>query len=120
MSVSKEVRVPFVDLKAQHRALQSELEAAFADIVRTAYFVGGPRVRQFEEEFAGFVGAPYAVGMSSGTSALELALKVAGIAPGDDVIVPANTFFATAEAVNNIGARPVFADVDAVTFHIDL
>jgi len=120
MSVSKEVRVPFVDLKAQHRALHGELEAAFVEIVRTAYFVGGPRVRQFEEEFAGFVGAPYAVGMSSGTSALELALKVAGIGPGDDVIVPANTFFATAEAVSNIGARPVFADVDAVTFHIDL
>jgi dTDP-4-amino-4,6-dideoxygalactose transaminase len=120
MSVSKEVRVPFVDLKAQHRGLEPELKAVFAEILTTAYFIGGPKVRRFEEEFASFVGAPYAVGMSSGTSALELALKVAGVGLGDDVIIPANTFFATAEAVSNIGARPVFADVDPVTFHIDL
>jgi len=120
MSVPAPVRVPFVDLKAQHRALRGELERSFAEIMESAHFIGGPKVERFEEEFADFVGARYAIGMSSGTSALELTLRAIGIGAADDVIVPANSFFATAEAVSNVGARPVFADVDALSFQIDL
>ena len=86
----------------------------------SGHFVGGEYVEKFEEEFARFTGAKYAVGLSSGTSALELALKAAGVVPGDEVIVPANSFFATAEAVSNVGAVPVFSDVDAKTFHLDV
>jgi len=120
MNTNVKVKVPFVDLKAQHRPLQNEIQKALSDIVESAYFVGGPRVQRFEEEFAAYVGTSFAIGLSSGTSALELALKAVGIGPGDDVIVPTNSFFATAEAVSNVGARPIFADVDPVTFHIDL
>jgi dTDP-4-amino-4,6-dideoxygalactose transaminase len=120
MNSNSKVKVPFVDLKAQHAPLVDDIQKAFREIVESAYFVGGPRVQRFEEEFAAYVGAEFAVGMSSGTAALELALKAIGIGPGDDVIVPANSFFATAEAVSNVGAQPVFADVDPVTFHIDI
>jgi dTDP-4-amino-4,6-dideoxygalactose transaminase len=120
MTSNVKVKVPFVDLKAQHRPLQDEIQKALSEIVESAYFVGGPRVQRFEEEFAAYVGTNFAVGMSSGTSAIELALKALGIGPGDDVIVPTNSFFATAEAVSNVGARPVFADADPVTYLIDL
>lgn len=120
MSETNSVRIPFVDLKAQHRALRAQLDRALAEILESAHFVGGKKVKQFEEEFAEFLGVPHVIGMSSGTSALELALKAIGIGTGDDVIVPANSFFATAEAVSNVGANPVFADVDVATFHIDL
>ena len=120
MSTTTELQVPFVDLKAQYATLKDEIRAALDDVLASAQFVGGPWVERFEEEFARFVGARYAVGVSSGTAALELALKTLGIGPGDEVMVPANSFFATAEAVSNAGARPVFADVDAKTFHLDI
>ena len=120
MKLKTSMRVPFVDLQAQHRSLQSQLQAAFNEILESAHFIGGSKVREFEEAFAEFVGASYCIGVSSGTSALELSLKALGLGSGDDVIVPANSFFATAEAVSNVGARPIFADVDAHTFHIDV
>ena len=104
--------VPFVDLGAQYATIHEEVNDAIRAVLASCHFVGGAYVEKFEEEFSRFVGAKYAVGVSSGTSALELALKAAGIGLGDDVIVPANSFFATAEAVSNVGARPVFADVD--------
>jgi dTDP-4-amino-4,6-dideoxygalactose transaminase len=112
--------VPFLDLKGQYRALAPEINREVARVLESAQFVGGPFVENFEQEFASYVGARHAVGVSSGTSALELALKVAGIGPGDEVLVPANTFFATAEAVSNVGAKPVFTDVDATSFHLDV
>jgi len=114
------LEVPFLDLKAQYRALAPEIKGAVADVLESAQFVGGPFVENFEQEFASYIGVRHAVGVSSGTSALELALKVAGIGPGDEVLVPANTFFATAEAVSNVGAKPVFTDVDAASFHLDI
>ena len=113
------MKVPFVDLKAQYHSLQREIHQALRKVLESAQFVGGIWVERFEEEFAAYVGTDYVVGVSSGTSALELALKAAGIGPLDDVIVPANSFFATAEAVSNVGAQPIFADVDAFTGHID-
>ena len=114
------LEVPFVDLKAQYGSIKDEVLDAVRRVFDSGHFVGGEFLDKFEEEFARFTGAKYAVGLSSGTSALELALKAAGIQPGDEVIVPANSFFATAEAVSNVGAVPVFADVKPETFHLDV
>ena len=120
MNPTLALEVPFLDLKAQYSKLEPEIRRAVESVLESTQFVGGPFVDNFEQEFASYIGARYAVGVSSGTSALELALKVAGIGPGDEVLVPANTFFATAEAVSNVGARPVFTDVDSVSFHLDV
>ena len=115
-----QLEVPFVDLKAQYNSIKEEVLDTIRRVLDSGHFVGGEYVEKFESEFARFTGAKYAVGVSSGTSALELALKAANIGPGNEVIVPANSFFATAEAVSNIGAVPVFSDVDAKTFHLDI
>lgn len=120
MTVAERVHVPFLDLKTQYLSIEKEIRATLDQVLESGYFVGGPWVEKFEEEFARFVGAKYAIGIASGTAALELALKALRIGPGDEVIVPANSFFATAEAVSNVGARPVFADVDESTFHLDV
>ena len=114
------LRVPFLDLKAQYVSIKEEIQEAVEAVLESCHFVGGEWVERFEDEFARFVGAKYAVSVGSGTAALELALKAAGIGPDDEVIVPTNSFFATAEAVSNVGARPVFADVDPATFHLDV
>jgi dTDP-4-amino-4,6-dideoxygalactose transaminase len=103
-------RVPFVDLKIQAVQLRAEYDAAFTSITERAAYTMGPELRQFEEAFAAFCGCDHAVGVSSGTDAVKLALIAAGVRPGDEVIVPANTFIATAEAVSHVGATPVFVD----------
>jgi dTDP-4-amino-4,6-dideoxygalactose transaminase len=113
------VRVPFLDLKTQFLSIKPEVEDAIHAVLNSGHFVGGKWVEKFEEEFSAFVGSRYTVAVANGTDALELALKAAGVGPGHEVIIPANTFFATAEAVSNIGATPVFVDVDPATFHID-
>jgi dTDP-3-amino-3,4,6-trideoxy-alpha-D-glucose transaminase len=120
LATAVKVHVPFVDLRGQYLTIREEIRAAIDDVLESTQFVGGKWVEKLEQEFARFVGAGHAVALSSGTAALELALKVAGIGPGHEVIVPANTFFATAEAVSNVGARPVFADVVPRTFHLDI
>jgi dTDP-4-amino-4,6-dideoxygalactose transaminase len=112
-------RVPFVDLKAQYSGLREEMNAAVLDVLETAHFVGGPALEKFEEEFASSVGAAYCVGVANGTDAITLAARAAGLGPGDEVLVPANSFFASAEAISNAGATPVFVDVDPLTFHMD-
>ena len=112
-------QVPFVDLKAQYSGLREEMNSAVLNVLETAYFVGGPILERFEQEFAAFVGAKYCVGVANGTDAITLAARAAGLGPGDEVLVPANSFFATAEAITNAGATPVFVDVDPVTFHMD-
>ena len=104
--------VPFVDLKAQYAALRTEIDPAIQEVLEAAYFVGGPVVERFESEFAAYCGAEFALGVANGTDAISLALRAAGLGPGDEVLVPANSFFASAEAVSNIGAVPVFVDVD--------
>ena len=111
--------VPFVDLLPIHRALLPDLRAAFERVVATASFVAGEEVTNFESALAELVGVPRAVGVGSGTAALHITLLAAGIGPGDEVILPPNTFFATAEAVMASGARPVFVDVDPGTALID-
>src|SRR5687768_7070712 len=106
------MRVPFVDLASQHAEIADEvrsgLEAVFAD----TSFVGGPSVARFEEEYAAHVGVDHCIGVANGTDALELALRAIGVRRGSEVILPANTFIATAEAVSRIGAVPVPVDVD--------
>ncbi len=118
-SLAVEVRVPFLDLKAQYASIKEEVGEAVHAVLDSGHFVGGEFVEEFEDAFARYVEAKYAVGVGSGTAALELALRAAGIRPGHEVIVPANSFFATAEAVSNVGATPVFADVHPWTFHLD-
>jgi len=112
--------VPFVDLKLQYSSIREQILDAVSRVLDSGHFIGGEYVERFEEQFARFTSARHAIGVSSGTAALELALKAFVIGPGDEVIVPANSFFATAEAVSNVGAAPVFADVDAATFHLDI
>jgi len=114
------VKVPFLDLQSQFESIREDIMDVLDRVFTSGQFVGGEWVEQFEEQFARFVGSRYAIGVSSGTSALELALKTAQVAAGDEVIVPANSFFATAEAVSNVGAKPVFADVDPRTYHLDV
>lgn len=119
MTTATQVRIPLIDLRAQYDFIREEVLTAVNGVLDSAQFVGGEWVDKFEEQFSRAVGSGYAVGVGSGTAALELALKVSGIGSGAEVIVPANSFFATAEAVSNVGAIPVFADVDPLTFHLD-
>ena len=103
--------MPFVDLKAQHRVIKQELDAAVRDVIESTAFVLGPAVEEFESDFAQYLGVEHVVGTSNGTTALSLTLLALGVGEGDEVIVPAQTFIATAEAVAHVGARPVFVDV---------
>ena len=104
--------LPLVDLAAQHLEVADEVGIGIADVLDRAAFVGGHEIGEFEREYAAYVGADHCVGAGNGTDALELALRASGIGPGDEVIVPANTFVASAEAVVRAGARVVFADCD--------
>jgi dTDP-4-amino-4,6-dideoxygalactose transaminase len=113
------LRVPLVDLRAQYRSIGPDVDAAIDRVVANASFILGDEVARFEAEFATYVNAGGAVGVSSGTTAIELALRALGVGPGDEVITTAHTFIATAEAINAVGARPVFADIDPATFNID-
>jgi dTDP-3-amino-3,4,6-trideoxy-alpha-D-glucose transaminase len=111
--------VPFSPLDRQHLALESELAAAFLRLLRSSAFVLGEEVEAFEAEFAAYCEAPHCVGVSSGTAALALALRASGIGRGDEVIVPAHTFIASALAVAHAGAVPVLCDVDEASGLID-
>jgi dTDP-4-amino-4,6-dideoxygalactose transaminase len=112
--------VPFLDLAPSHDGLEESLLAEFADLIASGAFINGPSVAAFENEFAEYCGAPYALGVSSGLDALRLMLLAAGIHPGDEVIVPANTFVATLEAVVQAGARPVLADAALADYNLDV
>lgn len=112
--------IPMVDLKLQYRQLKPEIDAAIADVLQSTAFILGPNVRHFEEEAASYLGVDYTVGCASGTDALHLALRAAGIGPGDEVITSAFTFIATAEAICYVGAKPVFVDINPQTMNLDL
>ena len=114
------MNVPFVDLRAQYQSLAAEVQQAISVVLERGDFVLGREVSLFEEEFAAYCEAEYAVGVDSGTSALELALRAFDIGPGDEVITAANTFIATAFAVSYTGATPVLVDVDPQTYTIDV
>jgi len=112
------MKVPFFDLTAQYAEIRAEVLAAVGRVFEAAAFSGGPFVEEFEGAFAGYVGAAHAVGLNSGTSALHLAVHALGVGAGDEVILPAQTFIATAWAAAYVGARPVFVDSDPDTWNI--
>lgn len=111
--------IPPVDLAFQHAQVAAEVAAGWEEVLATTAFVGGPQVSAFESEYATFSGVSHCVGVANGTDALELALRAIGTGPGDECILPANSFIATAEAVARAGARPVFVDCDPDSYLID-
>jgi dTDP-4-amino-4,6-dideoxygalactose transaminase len=113
------MQIPLIDLRAQYARIRDEVDAAMRESIETCAFIGGPQVDAFEAEFARYVGAPHALGLSSGTSALHLALLAAGVSKDDEVVVPAHTFIATSEVVVRLGARVRFCDIDEATFTLD-
>lgn len=112
--------VPLLDLKPQNLALESELTEAFVRVLRSGHYILGPELERFESEAAAKLGVPHALGISSGTDAILLALMALGIGPGDEVIVPSFTFFATGGCVARVGATPIFADVCPICFNLDV
>ena len=110
------ISIPFVDLSLQHRELRSRIESILSDAIDNSSFVGGPLVTQFEHNFARYCGTEHAVGVSDGTHALILALRAIGVAPDDLVLTVSHTFIATAEAVVQCGADPVFLEIDRKTY----
>lgn len=111
--------VPMLDVNRENKRMQAELEAAMAEVARSGAFVHGPACGKFEAAMAEYCGAKYGIACASGSDALLLALLALGIGPGDEVIVPSFTFFATASAVWRLGAKPVFADIVPETFNLD-
>ncbi|MCS7170445.1 MAG: DegT/DnrJ/EryC1/StrS family aminotransferase, partial [Candidatus Kapabacteria bacterium] len=118
MGTGDVVRVPFLNLAAQHEALQQEIEEALQRVIRSYQFVLGSEVEELEQECAAYLHLPYAVASSSGTDALLMVLMGLGIGPGDEVIVPTWTFYATASVAARLYARPVFADTEPRGFGI--
>lgn len=112
-------QIPMVDLQIQYQQLKSEIDRAIAGVLDTSYYILGPQGQSFETEAAAYLGVKHAIGVASGTDALHLALRAAGLGPGDEVITSPFTFIATAEAVAYVGATPVFVDIDPRTFNID-
>src|SRR5215470_15400267 len=119
LRLGSESLIPFLDLKAQYRQIKSEVDAAVAGVIESTQFVLGPQVAAFEERFAAYCGVKHCIALNSGTSALHLALLVAGVGPGDEVITVSMTFVATTAAVLYSGAKPVFVDVDPITWTMD-
>jgi dTDP-4-amino-4,6-dideoxygalactose transaminase len=114
------MNVPFVDLFAIHKPLTAEFAAVFQRVLEHSSFILGPEIEEFEKAFAAYLGADHCVTASNGTTALQLVLAALKIGPGDEVITVANTFIATAEAVTAVGARPVFVDVDPISYNMDV
>jgi len=114
------MNIPMVDLKGQYETLKDEIEKGFREVLENTQFILGPNVRALEEEVAAYCKVKHAIAVASGTDALHLALRAAGIGEGDEVITTPFTFIATAEAISYVGARPVFVDIDPETFNIDV
>ncbi|MFA8343922.1 MAG: DegT/DnrJ/EryC1/StrS family aminotransferase [Rhodothermaceae bacterium] len=112
------MRVPLLDLKPQYQALKKELDEAVLEVCESQYFIMGPKLQKMEKEFAEYLGVKHAIGVSSGTDALLVALMAVGVEPGDEVIMPTYSFFATVGVVSRLNAVPVFVDSDPVSFNI--
>jgi len=111
--------IPLVDLKAQYNEIKEEIDGSIKDVINSARFILGPKLEAFEKEYANFCGARHCVGVSSGTSAVHLALMASGIKPGDEIITVPNTFIATTECISLLGAKIKFVDIDKNTYNID-
>src|SRR5437868_6580674 len=120
MQAKQPPQIPFVDLAAQYRTIAEEINETTSRVIQEADFILGREVCLFEAEFAAFCEARYAVGVDSGTSALELALRAYDIGPGDEVITAANSFIASALGISHVGANPVLVDVDPCTYTVDV
>ena len=118
VSEKTKIRVPLLDLKRQYHGIKEEINSAIQDVLESQAFILGPQVNEFEGLFASYCNTNHAIGVSSGTDAILLALKSLGIGNGDEVITTPFTFFATVEAICNVGAKPVFADIDPETYNI--
>lgn len=117
--MSDHTNIPFLDLVTPHLELEQELTTVFQKALRTAGFIGGPMVQEFEKAFAEFCGTKYSVGVSSGTDALRFALMACGVKAKDVVVTVPNTFIATTEAISQAGALPEFVDIDERTYNMD-
>src|SRR6202167_2110202 len=113
------IRVPYLDLKAQYQSIKPEIDAAIARVLESCQFVLGPEVTSFEQEFATYCGAAECIALNSGTSALHLALLAAGVGPGHEVMTVPFTFVASVAAIVYTGARPVLIDIDPRSFTMD-
>ena len=113
------MRVPLLDLKAQYKTIKEELDNALIQCAESQFFILGPEVQNLEEKMCEYLGCKYSVGVSSGTDALLVALLAIDLKPGEEVILPTYSFFATAGVVSRLNAKPVFCDVDPITFNID-
>ena len=112
-------QIPMLDLRAQYASIREEIRSALDAVLDAQQFILGPQVAALEEEVARYCGRRFGIGVASGTDALMLGLHACGVGPGDEVIVPGFSFIATATAASQLGARPVFADIEAPTFNLD-
>ncbi|MEL6673304.1 MAG: DegT/DnrJ/EryC1/StrS family aminotransferase [Bacteroidota bacterium] len=112
-------KIPFVDLTAQYQSIKSEIDEAIAEVIAETAFISGKYARQFEADFAAYLGTSHVIACANGTDSLEILLQAMGVSQGDEVIVPAMTWISTSEAVSSVGATPVFVDVDPQTYTLN-
>ncbi|MHC4990977.1 MAG: DegT/DnrJ/EryC1/StrS family aminotransferase [Planctomycetota bacterium] len=117
--MSTPIQVPLLDLKAQYASIRDEIDQAIRPVLESQYFILGPTVQELEGEVAAYCRCPHAISCASGSDAILLALMALGVGPGDEIICPAYTFFATGGSIARLGAVPIFADIDPVTYNID-
>ena len=114
------MNIPFVSFVPMHNEIRKELDCAYAKVMDSNYFIQGSECAKFEEEFAEYIGSKYCIGVANGLDAIYLILRAMGIGAGDEVIVPSNTYIATALAVSYAGATPVFVEPEIKTYNIDV
>jgi dTDP-4-amino-4,6-dideoxygalactose transaminase len=118
--ITTQKNIPILDLKPQYNSIKAEIHAAIDRVLESGAFIMGPDVKLFEQEVAEYLGVKHAIGVNSGTDALVIGLRALGIGAGDEVITTPFSFFATAESISNVGAKPIFVDIDPNTFIIDV